>query len=445
MDETLPRISIRLKPWKASTVFIVYFFMMTKILSFFLAVSVFILPLQGWAITDAEEIGEAITENVFEAEIPDAPEVNAGDVGRYTSIAAGVSNSLHISYFDSTNWDLKYAFYDSEDNFWRTSIIDNLTKPATIPDGLHTSIATDPRNGNPRIAYYNANSQDLKFAKYVGSGGNCGQSLDWKCQTIASTGNVGSYPSIVIDSAGLAHVSYFEWATFPTYGYLNYGKEQANGTWQFQRIQSGGVGYYSSIDVDSTNTPAISYYDSINGDLKYARKQTTGANCGSSQWKCETVDSTNNVGLYTSLEFDVFDTPHISYLDFTNADFKYAKRVAGGCGGGAWACSTVRSAGSVGHYSSLTISSANIIYVSYYDATNADLNLAWKKPTDTFWYSVVVDSVGTVGSYSSLVLDSSGARSISYYDKTNGDLKFAKNVSSGGNCRYNWRCTTLDQ
>ncbi|MBI2426376.1 MAG: hypothetical protein HYV34_00885 [Candidatus Kerfeldbacteria bacterium] len=422
---------------------------MTKILSFFLAVSVLIFPFQGWAITDAEEMSEAITENVFEAEIPDAPEVNAGDVGRYTSIAAGWSGSLHISYFDRTNWDLKYAYYDPIDNVWSKGVIDStLIKPAVEPVGLYTSIAVDARTGNARIAYYDAYNKNLKFAKFVGGGGNCGQYLDWKCQTIVSSGDVGNYPSIVVDSTGLAHISYFENATISPYGILQYAKERTDGTWELRAIDySARVGWYTSIDVDSTNTPAISYYDITNGNLKYARKQGTGANCANGLWKCETVDSSlNNVGRYTSLEFDSNNVPHISYQDGTYANLKYAKKVAGGCGAGAWTCMTLTSAGSVGYYTSMAISSTNYVYVSFYDATLGDFRLQWTRPGSQVWYSDTMDFGGTVGGYSSFTLDSKGIRVASYYDYSNADLKFVKSTPFVGNCGNgnNWTCTKLD-
>jgi hypothetical protein len=78
---------------------------------------------------------------------------------------------------------------------------------------------------------------------------------------------------------------------------------------------------------------------------------------------------------------------------------------------------------------SLKLDRADVPYISYYDANNGDLKLAWLK--GGVWISQTVDSAGYVGQHSSLALDHAGCPHISYYDSTNGDLKYAYQDASG--------------
>lgn len=51
---------------------------------------------------------------------------------------------------------------------------------------------------------------------------------------------------------------------------LSLGRASADG-WFIETVDAGGdVGKYTSIDLDSSNYPHISYFDYSNGDLKYA-------------------------------------------------------------------------------------------------------------------------------------------------------------------------------
>ena len=73
-------------------------------------------------------------------------------------------------------------------------------------------------------------------------------------------------------------------------------------TWEVETVDItdgwalGGLGY-TSIALDASGNPHISYHDGYNNDLKYAA-------FNGSIWDVNTVDSEGNVGAYTSIALD---------------------------------------------------------------------------------------------------------------------------------------------
>ena len=139
---------------------------------------------------------------------------------------------------------------------------------------------------------------------------------------------------------------------------------------------SADVGTFSSIVADSNGELHIAYRDVTNGHLKYA------SNAGGS-WTNYPIDNGGGyIGRYTSIDVDSNDKVHISYGNLNSWDLKYATNV-----GGSWTRSTIDNGGTgqAGMYSSLEIDSNDLIHVSYW-GRNMDL----KHATKSIWWRHLV-------------------------------------------------------
>ena len=256
------------------------------------------------------------------------------------------------------------------------------SKPATVDStdnaGMECSLAMDSA-GNPHISYWIYPNMDLKYIR-ISDG-------EWSIPaTLDKDGIVGMYSSLALDSADNPHITYYyyeQWAGSSIRGILKYIR-MSDGEWDEPvTLDSGDVGLWSSLALDSADNPHISYYDDTNGDLKYIRMND-------GEWlEPVTLDSTGNVGKWPSLALDSNDNAHISYYDEWNQDLKYIRM-----SDGVWSEPvTLDSTGNVGRFSSLALDSADNAHISYYDYTKGDLKYLSSHPG----YDVRINAWSTLG------------------------------------------------
>lgn len=306
---------------------------------------------------------------------------------------------------------------------WQTAVVDSITEGAT---GRYISMDIYENTSKPYISYYDSTNQDLRLAHPVTAGtGNCGPRNDWLCEIIDGAGDVGQFSSIDVIYRysffrGYAKIgiSYYD----ATNGALKYAAYTCALTcsWTIYEVDDDAdsgdyMGQYSSIKFNSEGEPNIAYYYFDSGDffsvegVKYAYYAGSSAgNCGDgSNWDCTTVEAALwSLGKHISIDLNYDDAVQIAYYDGYNGDLRYAWYAGiGNCGtGNTWYCQIIDSGESdadVGKFASLHAadSASDFLRVAYYDSTNGKIKYAVQAGsggncTNTAFNCFGVDTVG---------------------------------------------------
>jgi hypothetical protein len=393
--------------------------------------------------------------DTWTTELVDGSEPVPEPVGAHAALAFNDQDKPYISYYDEVNGDLMLAYKDPFGTWqylvvdqsvitlspnpegeattdFQTDAFDLPIFPTTFNAptdgdpfdfgedpgvGKYTSIAIDNLNGI-HISYYDdytvTNSGRLKYAYWNG----------WSApdivvlQSYHDQGDVGLWTSIVVDESRVPHISYMS----EKYDDLMYAYKRAGTTWTIEQVDAGAVGTYTSIALDGLGRPHISYFDFGSKSLRHAYRR------GREDWFLSVVDNTGDVGYFTSIAISSGNRIHISYYDAENGNLKHASTLIGDWDG--WTANPVATQGDVGYFTSIALWD-NQPSIFYYHLSNGHLVYArWNPDTKKWDKSALTEHyIADVGISTSLALTSVGAPHISYMDDSRDYLKYAQTLS----------------
>jgi len=336
-------------------------------------------------------------------EVIDA-DMTTGGGGSGPRIVADSNDILHVAYVDRDNQYLKYATNAS--GSWVTTNVDtngDVNFP-TEDQGLGIDVDAD---GKVYIAYYRGEAGTDRWSYATNRTGS------WVLQTWASGTRRGQFNSIVVDKLDgtVNAVCYFGGAED---NFVTGNDGGVPGDWNYAAIDTtGDVGQYTSLAVDPVDqTYHACYRDVTNSSLKYVT-----FNQVLNQFDFFTIDNTWDMGKHTSMKLDSKGFVHISYYSegAPNTGVRYATNKTG-----EWVFQMLDTSGGEG--TSLVIDINDNVYIAY--KHGSDLRVI--SNATGRWVYVDVETTNSVDAGSvSLAVDSKNKLYVVYQDNTNDDVRIA--------------------
>lgn len=333
-----------------------------------------------------------------------------GSTGKWASSSIDSAGRPGIAYYEAEEQALKYARWNG--STWELSVVAAGIGEWEDVDRLYVSLAYGPGD-MPGIAFHSSSGDRnrLEYAYWEGT--------SWTVEVVDSgiqTG-IGTYPSLAFDRESRPCISYHH----PVTG-LKYAERTGDvmDGWQTQIVDMSGTGEYTSLAFDSKGKPGIAYHDRITRSLNYAH-------WSGDSWETSAVELGGNVGRYASLAYGPGDMPHIAYYDVNNTALKYAYH------DGVWHTSWVDGmtwGEKVGEYAGLALQWDDSLpgnsctwTIAYYDRARERGKVAIRTDGEP-WTFQVLGATGRSGEFVSLAAQNATV-GISYFDRDETCLRFA--------------------
>ena len=311
---------------------------------------------------------------------------SAGDVGYWTSLGIDSAGYAHISYWDSTHGEVKYARQTA--GAWVTETVESTQW------GDVTSLATDSAM-TVHLAYQT--DEGIRYARRAASG--------WSFETFEN----GEYPSLVLDNAGSPRIAYMVWDSYHTQHSMIYASRTASGWITDSFSLSGWSGDYTALALDGAGNPAITYRrgDDLGCGVMYARR-------AGDTWDDQVVAQWGEAGTCGSpapLALDGNGDPHIAYVGEANdyRDLRYIHWTES-----EWDIQTVAGGGWSGDGTALALDAYGVPHISYTEGTFATAQVRYVRWYQNEWNVQTLDS-SLCYQRTSVALDTAGHPHISYY------------------------------
>ena len=294
--------------------------------------------------------------------------------GQYSSLKIDSEGNAHVAYVvDNHDHLLKYGFWDHTLKHWSTMLV--------AGGASFCSLTLDSKR-YPHISYADfgtGNGAMLRYAFWDGT--------SWKIQgvPIRSSSVIGYYTSITLDHSDRPTISYYNYEGAGGGFVLTMRTVSWNGSYWENRTVDGtyGSGKFNYITSDSVGRPQLVYANvsAMTASLRYARWD-------GDRWQSEILEGADQAAYIESvaLTLDNRDNPHIVYTDVDNQVVKYATRR-----GGKWTFQTVDRLlrRRYPDRNGIALDAAGNPFISYFDAATGLLKIAFKH--NDHWIVEVVD------------------------------------------------------